>query len=485
MKIFTQYLVLFFFIAIISCVPKDKSEQSIEGTWKSIGCGWILQIQDSTKYSFYDITPVSCLPSNKGDLNEIKESLSFKNDTLFMLKGVMTHKFTKIEKTPSICNSILPENKKKDPIYNFEVFAKTVQEHYAFMELNNLNWKEVYELQKQKLGITASEIELYKVIEETLELLNDNHAYLEATEDIYEKLELTNGEGSETSGEGFTEIGDFEIANLVSKHHITEDMTEESWLINWGKMKDSIGYIQIKSMWLYADLNIPKSLIKELGYVDAYVKTFHQMDEGSYIKKEVEGVREIMDKVMDDLMNTKSIVIDLRFNGGGQDAVNFEILKRFNDQRRQIVTTKLKHKSSFSSILPIYIEASSNPYTKPVFVLTSKQTGSAAEAFAIGSMAMPHLKRIGTTTQGALSTALEKKLPNSWTFSISNEIYMDNHGNSYENIGVPIDYALDYSNDRQTLFKNIAENLDADKESILKAIKELQNNKIFSRQNAN
>ncbi len=54
-------------------------------------------------------------------------------------------------------------------------------------------------------------------------------------------------------------------------------------------------------------------------------------------------------------------------------------------------------------------------------------TGSAAELFALATMSLPHIKRIGSTTTGAMSTALEKKLPNGWDFALSNEIFMDNN----------------------------------------------------------
>lgn len=109
-----------------------------------------------------------------------------------------------------------------------------------------------------------------------------------------------------------------------------------------------------------------------------------------------------------------------------------------------------------------------------MYVLISQQTGSAAEAFAIGSMAIPHIKRIGAATQGALSTALEKSLSNGWVFSISNEVYMDNDGNSYENIRVPVDYKLDYPRDRQTFFRFVADDLERDKRNILRTIEKLK-----------
>jgi carboxyl-terminal processing protease len=240
-------------------------------------------------------------------------------------------------------------------------------------------------------------------------------------------------------------------------------------------MNDVTGYIQVKAMWLFAALDVPKKRIDEVGYVDAFVETFHQMYEGDYITEEVKEVSKIMDMVMKDLSEMKSIIIDVRFNGGGQDAVSFEILSRFIPKGKlQIATQKLKYGNRFTPILPLYIDGKTNAFTKPVYVLTSKQTGSAAEALSIATMAMQHVKRIGSATSGAMSTALEKKLPNGWSFAISNEIYMDNKGKSYENIGVPVDYNLNYSNERQTFFRSIVNDLEVDKQNILKAISKLE-----------
>lgn len=469
-------LVLFSFI---SCKKVERPSETINGIWESIGSGWVLQIQDSTQYTLYDVTAISCLPKRQSDLREIIESLKIQNDTLTLRKGVITYKFARTNQIPTTCNQHLIDTQRLDPLFNFEVFAQTVKEHYAFMELNHIDWESLYKKQKAKLNKNTSDIELYQIIEETLEILNDNHAYLEATDDLYDAMEAAHPTEEETltEQEDQPEIGDFQVASMVVKHHLQEDMTCDSWLVHWGKLNDSIGYIQIKAMWLYADLDIPESLIINKGFVDAYVDTFHKMYEDDYIKKEVEGVSKIMDMVMSDLDATASIVIDIRFNGGGQDAVSFEILSRFiSENNLQIATQKLKYKDHFSPVLPLYIKGSTNAYSKPLYVLTSPQTGSAAEAFAIATMAMNNVKRIGAPTAGAMSTALEKTLPIGWAFSISNEIYMDNQGTNYENIGIPVDYNLDYSRDRQTFFRNVANDLDNDKTQILEAIESLNNN---------
>lgn len=458
-------------LLLTACHSKNASPSlSVNGIWKSVGAGWVLEITDSTQYCFYDITSGSCLPYRSGAFREFSHQLSLTADTLSLLKGVITYDFIRTNQLPELCSTILAQEKAKDPLFNFEVFAETVKEHYAFMELNEINWESLYLTQKAKLNRNSSEVELYLVLEETLEKLKDNHAYLEANEEVYLELEKNVVPRQESSENGLPEYGDFQVAKRVSRHHLKEELTRDSWLIQWGKLTSNIGYIQVKAMWLYADLSIPQARIDEIGFVDAYVETFSKMYEGEFIQQEVAGVARVMDSVMKDLDKTEAMVIDTRFNGGGQDAVSFEILSRFMEGKTLIASQKLYYGNQFTREQPLYLQGRENAYTNPVYVLTSQQTGSAAEAFAIATLAADHIYRVGSPTSGAMSTALEKKLPNGWSFSISNEVYMDIHGNNYENKGIPVDYELNYPKDRQTFFRSVVNDLDADKHQILRAI---------------
>jgi C-terminal processing protease CtpA/Prc len=181
-----------------------------------------------------------------------------------------------------------------------------------------------------------------------------------------------------------------------------------------------------------------------------------------------------MNRVMNDLVEADRMVLDVRFNGGGQDAVSFEILRHFNEKRRIVGLQQVKSGDTLSPVQPLYLEASENPFLRPVYILTSPQTGSAAEAFALASLSLPHVKRIGAPTSGALSTALERRLPNGWYYSISNELFMDTAGAFYENRGVPADLNLPYPGGRQPFFRAVAEQPDRDKEQLVKAIEALE-----------
>lgn len=464
-------LFLLFFTA---CQTSPPPAANLNGIWESQGAGWLLEITDSSTYAFYDITSATCLANTRGSMEKLLPDITLIADTLLLKKSVVTHRFHRTNGLPSRCETNKDAATTKNPVYNFEVFANTVKEHYAFFSLNNLDWKTLYREQRRKINEESTDAELYLVLEETLDRLNDNHAYLDAPEEVYQAAELIAGEDNEENEEQLPDIGDFPTADQVATHHLKEDMTDDSWLIKWGKMTDRIGFVQVKAMWLYGDLDIPSALREEVGMVDAYVHTFHQMYINDYVRKEVAGTRSTMQKVIRDLRDMDAIVIDVRFNGGGQDAVAFEILSYFVSGKHQVATEQLRDGDGRTPVLPLYVKGKPNPYTKPIYVLTSPQTGSAAETFAVATLSMDHAKRIGAATTGAMSTALDKKLPNGWSFSISNELTMDNAGKNYENTGVPVDYKLSYPRERRHFFWSVVNDLAGDEAAILGAVEALR-----------
>ena len=458
-------------ILFIGCNPNEKNNNSIEGIWKSIGYGKILKI-DSTSYKYFDKTSISCLPSKQGDISEVKNSITLKNDTLAVKSGYSYYYYTRTNKFPDLCQKNT-NNINNDPLYNFEVFADTYKEHYAFFELNKINWDSFYKTAKGKINSNTTEVELYLIIQEMIDSLKDNHGSIEPTDEVYEKAEQLNIENEDT--EEFKWYGDFQVAGLVADYYLKENLTKDSWLINWGKMENNIGFIQIKAMFLYGDLSLNDSLVKENGFVSTYMDAFYNLSYEEQISKEISGMNNIMNTIMEDLKETKYIIIDVRFNGGGQDVVALEVLRHFNKSRIQVASKKARHHNDFTEKTPIYLESSENPYTKPVYLLTSQQSASATDMMALSSMEIIQLKRIGSHTNGAISDALQKTLPNGWHFSLSNEIYTDNNGKYYENIGIPVDFELNYPEDRQTFFRSVAEDLKKDKQDVLNAIRKLRN----------
>ncbi|MCU0320781.1 MAG: S41 family peptidase, partial [Chitinophagaceae bacterium] len=260
------------------------------------------------------------------------------------------------------------QKKANDITYNYEVFAETYKNHYAYFELNKLNWDSLYKNSKQKITSKTTEVELYLILQELIDSLKDNHGSIEPTEKVYELIEKQNETDEKSTQQ--KEYGDFEIAGLVANHFIKESLTKDSWVLKWGKMDNNIGYIQVNAMWMFADLELSDSLVKENGFVSTYLDKFDKLSYEKQIEMEVKGISSLMDNVMKDLWATQFIIIDVRFNGGGQDAVGLEVLRHFNKDKKQVASKKAKFENGYTKNTPIYLEQSVKPYTKPIYLLT-------------------------------------------------------------------------------------------------------------------
>ena len=470
-KALSLLLLLLFFILNYGCKPNDQKSNSIEGIWKSIGYGKILKIETNS-YEYYDITDISCLSSKEGNISEVKNSMQVSNDTLTVKRGFNKYRYVRANKFPDLCKKTIKD--KNDISYNFEVFANTYKNHYAYFKLNKIDWNNLYKKSREKINSKTTDVELYLIIQEMIEILKDNHGSIEPTDEVYELSEnQIQSKLIEEEKVELKEYGDFEIAEIVADYYIKEDLTKDTWLMKWGKMENNVGYIQIKAMFLYADLDLNERLVKENGFVSTYMDKFNSLNYEQQIEEEVAGISKLMDSIMQDLKETRHIIVDVRFNGGGQDVVALEILRRFNSNRKQIAIKKARHNNSYTKKTSIYLESGKNPYTKPVYLLTSQQSASATDMMALISMELNNIKRIGSHTNGALSDALQKTLPNGWNFSLSNEVFTDNNDKFYENIGIPVDFELNYPEDRQTFFRGVANDLDLDKQSVMNAIRKL------------
>jgi C-terminal processing protease CtpA/Prc len=90
---------------------------------------------------------------------------------------------------------------------------------------------------------------------------------------------------------------------------------------------------------------------------------------------------------------------------------------------------------------PMMVHVTDRPgFRGPVILLTSAHGISAAETFVMALLGRdPHVTRVGANTQGVFSDELGRRLPNGWTFGLSNETYLTKEGKTFEGTGVPPD----------------------------------------------
>jgi len=184
--------------------------------------------------------------------------------------------------------------------------------------------------------------------------------------------------------------------------------------------------------------------------------------------EQIDDIHTIADAIIDEIKNTKACIIDLRFNGGGDDLVGLDFLSHFIDKPYNVYSKKRRFKGGFAGNQTIKIEPSKNHYAKKIYLLTSSYTVSAAETTILATLNFPNFKKIGSNTNGAFSDILNKKLPNGWNYWLSNEVYEGINGKNYEVSGIPPDYKIDYPIDEELFLKSLYFELDNEDRAIVK-----------------
>lgn len=454
-------------ILITSCYQVNlDSETSLDGTWLSIGYGRIVQIE-SGEFLMADITSHSCTAVLNGEVSIFGARLKANNDTLCLEDGINMYYFTRIDSAPNRCKEDLSETKKNDPLYNFEVLGEIFSDHYAYFELRNINWDSLYNATQQNITAQTTDAELYIIMEEMLDSFNDGHIGISATEEVEEAADALRTSTIEDENETEKTYGDLIIAQLVAEHYLKDNLKHSrNKVINWGIMKNNIGYLQVNVMFGHADLSLPDSLSGN-DYWRAYFSKLEDLTSEAHTRLELAGINQTLDLAMADLKASDAIILDVRFNGGGKDEVALALMSRFNSKRHLAFTKKARFQDRHTRPIKVYLESTKEAFTKPVYVLTSGESASATEIMILSSLPLDHVTRVGANSEGVFSDVLDKVLPNEWEIGLSNEVYLDTEGNNYEGIGIAPDIRLDYSDHDQTFFRSLANDLEVDKSRIL------------------
>ncbi len=396
---------IFLILILVSC-QRPMPNKSISGVWIQEGYGRIITIKDST-YTYFNTTENSCLPLiSNGKLTDRFRIVDFKNDKLILNPGgIVDYGFTRLDKLPEYCVNH-DTNKNNSPELNFSILWNTFDKHYAFFEQRNIDWDSVKIESQEKLNNIQSDKELYNLFTDILT----------------------------------TYLNGFKSYN--------------NSLIQWGILKkENIGYVVVTDMNNFSNY-IPNQDLTAQEFEQEYEKVLETKSGITQLDDELNGVNFVMNQVLSDLVETQSIIIDLRFNGGGYETVALKLLSHFIKEQKHILSIKAKNGNNYTNEQEYILNPAKNVYQGKVTVLTSPNTASAAEIFALGTMAYPEIKRFGSSTNGIFSEILWKNLPNGWEFSLSNEVYSDPKGNIYEITGVPPNYETDYPKDRTSFYNS-------------------------------
>jgi C-terminal processing protease CtpA/Prc len=174
------------------------------------------------------------------------------------------------------------------------------------------------------------------------------------------------------------------------------------------------------------------------------VLSFHQYTPDDDLPAGLACIRAAGDAIFGQTQDLKGLIIDVRSNGGGEDAFVLELASRLADRRYLAFGKKALVSSTnalFTTPEPISVEVNRGPkYTGPAVLLVGRKSASAAETFTMALMGRkPRIIRVGENSQGVFSDVLDRRLPNGWRLVLPNEIYATEDGESFDVTGVPPD----------------------------------------------
>jgi C-terminal processing protease CtpA/Prc len=458
---------------------KPKKESN-EGFWESDGYGRVIQITNK-EFIVYDISKVNCtkgmvMPYEMVDNNFTIRRTS--DSTLIAQEGFNILHFKRIDRLPKGC---FDNKNKKDALHNFEALWHTFNENYCYFKERKTDWNALKSKYQSQINTHTKPYDLFLLLNKMIKELNDGHSRIEVPKKLRKEYNKYKKEQRNIRLLKLDEKTRKEVENLslnvdeiklkTIKKYVKYVKTYNFGALNYGLINKDVAIIQVNGMDGFANYNIPKEYSKSKAE-KMYEKSSNKSK--NYPSDNVKGTAYILDKVLLEIKDTKACIIDIRFNGGGFDRVGLEILKRFATKDTLIFSKRARSINGFTKKQNVYLKPLKNVYRGNVYLLTSSYTASAAEGFILAAMsALPNAIRVGSNTAGVFSDMLVKRLPNGWEYSLSNEIYESSDGVSYEAIGIPPHYNIEYPKKGYWFFKKFYDN-NTDKDDAIEKVFELE-----------
>jgi len=279
---------------------------------------------------------------------------------------------------------------------NFQLLWDKFDTHYGLFFVNDVDWNAVYVNHLPQAQAAKNDQELFTVLSSMLRVLDDQHVNLYTNNPLL--ADFNSGHNGPLPARE-----DFLFKNILDNYLI--EYHEENENFGYGKLSTDIGYIHVSS----------------------------QTEGLSFYKK-------AMDKALNDLASTKKIIFDIRDHNGGDDNVSKYIAGRFATSKNLFMTSKKRNgpeHNDFEKTLEWYVEPEGgSQYTKPVILLTTKRSISAAETLTFAMREIDYVIHMGDTTAGAFSDVVAYQLYNGWLVTISVGDYRGSDGKSYEGNGI-------------------------------------------------
>ncbi|MEO1023070.1 MAG: S41 family peptidase [Bacteroidota bacterium] len=415
---------------------QNNTHPLIQGVWKSIGNGYYLEVREDS-ILLYSYTESFCYKEKNDYLEGLLNSQSqfeLREDTLGIYltdfgdrtQVLQTKKdFLRVDRLPEHRISF-SELTKLDLELSFKLYMETLQENYAFNKERDLNWAELHSRYKDSV-LTGKEA-LFHTMGTIATLTKDQHTKVISEAGTSLQYRIT--PSAEIVKETFNEQSDAKDLNEyfgvffdANYKNISDSLLRGNGQktandkIEWGDVTENIGYMHIHSFAGF----LPKEFSR---------------------KQQIDSLNVYMQHMIESFKDKDAIIIDVSFNFGGYDATALTIASYFTSYPVFSHNSQVYHNGQFYKEDEVMIYPADSPlFTKPVYVLMTDISRSAAEGFAMMMSALPNVHLVGTNTLGTLSGMLGKSVGTYYT-TYSNQRLVNSEGDYFEVSGVEPDIQL-------------------------------------------
>jgi hypothetical protein len=411
---------------------QSQSPAALQGVWGTDGYGLAIRgVGDSV--TFFEITDIGCVRSpgahrvpreglrvvyQRDEYSEELEVLRAAGQVgpsgdsgaqfLHPLGAVSSMLVRPVADLPATCRQPPVNN----PVTNFDIVWETYRENYPFSALRHIDWQASRD-QYRPRAIDASPPVLFGVLRAMIEPLRDAHTRLLGGADTTLQFR-----GGRPDPHPIGDDGRVRVLRIISARYLQSPLHDfANGRVSFAMLHDSIAYLRITSFANY----VPDS---------GYAANQRALDAA-------------MDTIFASTAGWRGLVIDVRINGGGFDALGLSIASRLATAPytayAQVARADPHDPMRMTPRQRSIVEPSTRPGWRGVVVeLTSRYSVSAAEVFTQGLMGRrPAIARLGGNTQGAFSANLVRHLPNGWRFTLPNELFLTESGTSFDGSGIP------------------------------------------------
>lgn len=427
----------------------------------------------------YDVTSTTCLKNTLFPIGEDGELTEDELLAVFILQDDETTLehiqigqslspgiiFSRIDSLPEACIDNLTTVKGNDDYTfdaerDFSIFWQTMNELYFDFDLSQTDWQSTYSEFAPLIAFAEDEEDLFSIFSEMVEPLEDGHTII-LRADLSQGIDSASesDESDEFSVSYKPSLYDRLVDEFIEIHQLTPPFTSddiealddfideqadilsnsviahaenldyigqsENGDIAWFKTEENVGYILVDSMsGLGGD--------DDILLVDKHIAA------------------QAIDQALVDLSGVEGIIIDIRLNGGGEDEVSLVIASRFSHSSQHVYSKQARLGNIRTPLQKVYLEPLGElQFLGPVVLLTSENTFSAAEVFALAMRELPNVTLIGEASGGSFSDILVSRVSSDIAFGFSNEFYLSTTGEWFEREGVPVDIEVPFATKEQ------------------------------------